>query len=250
MKDHWIYGIHPIQTLLRKAPERILELSVAENTLQDRISPLLLEARDAGIFVQTLPRKTLDQWAGTDKHQGIVARVRRQPLLSEHDLSSIMSLHPKPLLLVLDGVQDPHNLGACLRTADAAGVHAVIIPKHQAASMSPVVHKVACGAVETTPLIQVQNLARCLRDLKKQGIWMVGASLGAPKTLYEVDLNSPLCIVLGAEGTGLRHLTEEQCDWLVEIPMLGAVASLNVSVATGVCLYEALRQRGVIAKTI
>ncbi|MBP6103581.1 MAG: 23S rRNA (guanosine(2251)-2'-O)-methyltransferase RlmB [Gammaproteobacteria bacterium] len=244
MADHWLYGIHPIQTLLCTAPERLLELHVADNAEPARLDPIISEARALGLSVQSLPRKTLDQSVGTDKHQGLVARVRAQAALSEHDLEGLIARHPKPFLLILDGVQDPHNLGACLRTADAAGVHAVIIPKHQAAHLSPVVHKVACGAAETIPLIQVQNLARCMRDLKKQGIWMVGASLGAPKTLYEIDLNSPLCIVLGAEGTGLRHLTEEQCDWLVEIPMRGAVSSLNVSVATGVCLYEALRQRG------
>jgi len=243
MADHWLYGIHPIQTLLRTAPERLLELSVADNAEPARLDPIVSEARAVGISVQSHPRRVLDQWAGTDKHQGLVARVRAQAALSEHDLNGLIARHPKPFLLILDGVQDPHNLGACLRTADAAGVHAVIIPKHQAAHLSPVVHKVACGAAETTPLIQVQNLARCMGDLKKQGIWMVGASLGAPKTLYEIDLNSPVCIVLGAEGTGLRHLTEEQCDWLVEIPMRGSVSSLNVSVATGVCLYEALRQR-------
>jgi 23S rRNA (guanosine2251-2'-O)-methyltransferase len=244
MADYYLYGIHPIQTLLRTAPERLLELRVAEHAEHARLDTIVSEARAAGISVQSHPRKTLDQFAGTDKHQGLVARVRAQAGLSEHDLDGLLAHHPKPFLLILDGVQDPHNLGACLRTADAAGVHAVIIPKHQAAHLSSVVHKVACGAAESTPLIQVQNLARCMRDLKKQGIWMVGASLGAPKTLYEIDLNSPLCMVLGAEGTGLRHLTQEQCDWLVEIPMRGAVSSLNVSVATGVCLYEALRQRG------
>lgn len=244
MADHWIYGIHSIQSLLKTTPERLLELNVAENALAERLDAMISEARKAGISVQTRPRKTLDQLAGTDKHQGVVARVRVKEHLGEQDLFHIIESHEKPLLLILDGVQDPHNLGACLRTADAAGVDAVIIPRHQVASLSPVVHKVACGAAETMPLIQVANLARCMTELKKQGIWMMGASLGAPQTLYEIDLNRSLAIVLGAEGTGLRHLTEEQCDWLAEIPMRGTVASLNVSVATGVCLYEALRQRG------
>ncbi len=244
MADHWLYGIHPIQTLLGTTPERLLELNVAENALPERLEAMLSQARKAGIAVKVCPRKTLDQFAGTDKHQGVVARVRAKEHLGEQDLFHIIESYEKPFLLILDGVQDPHNLGACLRTADAAGVHAVIIPRHQVASLSPVVHKVACGAAETTPLIQVANLARCMMELKKLGIWMMGASLGAPQTLYEIDLNRSLAVVLGAEGTGLRHLTEEHCDWLAEIPMRGAVASLNVSVATGVCLYEALRQRG------
>ncbi len=245
MSDVFIYGMHPIQVLLDTAPERLLQLMAYEGSHQKRLETLYLQAMGLGIRCQRVSRKLLDQYAGTDKHQGIVASVRAKPRLQEHSIEGLSreALGRDPFVLILDGVQDPHNLGACLRTADAAGVDAVIVPRHQSASLSPVVHKVACGAAETVPLIEVSNLARCLKQLKAQGIWLVGTRLEATQSLYSVDLKGPLALVLGAEGSGLRHLSAEHCDFLVQIPMYGAVASLNVSVATGICLYEALRQR-------
>lgn len=245
MSEILIYGFHPIQTVLDTQPERVLQLFIAAGSDQKRLEALLSKARAVGLSIQSAPRKTLDQWFNTDKHQGVGARLRPKPLLNEDHLSHLgpVAQGKQPLLLVLDGVQDPHNLGACLRTADAAGVDAVIIPKNQSATLSAVVHKVACGGAETVPLVQVSNLARCLIQLKKQGIWLAGASMAGAQSVYDLDCRSPLAFLLGAEGQGLRHLTQQHCDFLVHIPMMGAVQSLNVSVATGVCLYEALRQR-------
>jgi 23S rRNA (guanosine2251-2'-O)-methyltransferase len=189
-----------------------------------------------------VPRKRLDGFYGGGRHQGVVARVEVKSL--SHSLDEILDrVQGPPLLLLLDGVTDPHNLGACLRSADAAGVHAVILPKDRAAGITPVVHKVACGAVQTVPLFTVTNLARTLRLLKEAGIWLYGAAGDAGQDLYASDLQGPIALVLGSEGGGLRRLTRELCDYLVSIPMAGSVASLNVSVATGVLLFEARRQR-------
>jgi 23S rRNA (guanosine2251-2'-O)-methyltransferase len=189
----------------------------------------------------------LDKLADSNNHQGIVIEVEMPAELSESDLkNAVLMLSGNPLFLVLDNVQDPHNFGACLRTADAAGVHGVIITKDNATGITPTVCKVASGAAETVPVYQVTNLSRTLRWLKEQGIWVMGAAGEAVKTAYQVDLTVPLALVVGAEGKGLRRLTKEQCDVLIKLPMQGKVESLNLSVATGVLLYETVRQRLVI----
>jgi 23S rRNA (guanosine2251-2'-O)-methyltransferase len=200
-------------------------------------------AREHGIACQAVRRETLDGMAGGGAHQGVVARLAPAAPLDEDDLEALLDrLEGPPLLLVLDGVQDPHNVGACLRTADAAGVHAVIIPRDRAAGLTPAARKAAAGAAETVPLIRVVNLARCLRKLKDRGIWLAGAEANAP-SVFSVDLSGPLALVLGGEGAGLRRLTRETCDLLVSLPMKGSVASLNVSVAAGALLYLALAKR-------
>jgi 23S rRNA (guanosine2251-2'-O)-methyltransferase len=187
----------------------------------------------------------LERIAGEGRHQGVVARLKGSGTWDERDLDELLhGLEDAPFLLILDGVQDPRNLGACLRGADAAGVHAVIVPRDRSAGLSPTVSKVACGAVERVPLVRVTNLARTLKRLREQhGVWLVGTSGDAEQSLYALDLRGPLGIVMGAEGEGMRRLTREACDHLVHLPMRGGVESLNVSVASGICLYEALRQR-------
>jgi 23S rRNA (guanosine2251-2'-O)-methyltransferase len=188
--------------------------------------------------------RELDQLSGQERHQGAIARLKPAGIQGEGFLDELLDkVGPQPFVLVLDGVQDPHNLGACLRSADAAGVHAVVVPRDRAAGLSPTVRKVASGAAETIPLVQVVNLARTLRHLKDRGLWLVGAAGEADKDLYTADFKGPLALVMGSEGEGLRRLTREACDFLVRIPMRGTVESLNVSVATGVLLFEAVRQR-------
>lgn len=244
MREDLIYGIHAIQHLLNAKPEQFLELHVQDTHDNKSLLSLISTAKNLGVNVNRVSKKQLDQWLPDLNHQGVVAKVRLQPLLTEDDFSTLIDACEKPpLFLILDGVQDPHNLGACLRTADAAGVTAVIIPKDRSVSLTPVVRKVASGAAETVPVIQVTNLVRAIEMLKKLGVWIMGTSMQANQSLYQVDLKGSVAIVLGAEGTGLRRLTEEHCDILMQIPMMGVVESLNVSVAAGVCLYEATRQR-------
>jgi 23S rRNA (guanosine2251-2'-O)-methyltransferase len=244
-----VFGLHAVRTLLRLRPERAESLLLLKGREDARISEVLELAKAAGIRVEWRDARELDRLAGGDRHQGACVRMRAVGVLGEGALDEILdrAVAP-PLLLVLDGVQDPHNLGACLRTADAAGVNAVIVPRDRAVGLTPTVRKVASGAAESVPLIQVVNLARTQRWLKERGIWMIGADDQAPKSIYETALDMPVALVLGAEGTGLRRLTRENCDALIRIPMLGAVESLNVSVATGVVLFEALRQRTAPAK--
>lgn len=245
MKTEQIFGLHAVQHLLQQAPERVLELYVLRERDDQRMQQLLEAAQQQDIVWQDVPRKTLDKLAEQGRHQGVVARCKAAALLDEDWLwDKLEAGVEKPLLLVLDGVQDPHNLGACLRTADAAGVLAVIVPKDRAVGMSATVRKVASGAAETVPLLSVTNLARCLRGLQERGVWLVGTADEAHESLYQADLGGTVALVLGAEDTGLRRLTRDTCDQLVKIPMLGSVESLNVSVATGVCLFEAVRQRG------
>jgi 23S rRNA (guanosine2251-2'-O)-methyltransferase len=209
-----------------------------------RINAILQLADAAGVTVHTVGKGELESMVPSGRHQGVVARAAAPKVYSEVELDALLDrLEVPPFLLILDGVTDPHNLGACLRSADAAGVQAVIAPKDRAASLTPTAIKVASGAAQTVPFVQVTNLARCLRDLKERGIWLVGLDDYAEQTLYHTDLKGPLAIVMGAEGQGLRRLSKEHCDYLVNIPMAGTVESLNVSVATGVCLFEALRQR-------
>lgn len=238
-----IYGIHAVQSLLDHAPERFIEVLALKGRDDQRLNALINEIQRLGISVQYANRQTLDKKSNGEVHQGIVARVQPQKELNENDLDKILQKQTAPFLLVLDGVTDPHNLGACLRTADAAGVHAVIVPRDKSAQLTPIARKVACGAAETVPLIRVTNLARTLRDLQQQhNIWVVGTAGEATETLYQSKLKGALALVMGAEGEGMRRLTRECCDQLVSIPMAGSVSSLNVSVATGICLFEIVRQ--------
>jgi len=239
-----IFGLHAVRTLLQQRPERAALLILQKGRDDARIHELMKLAQAKGIKTELRDSRELDRLAGDERHQGACLQIRSVGALGEGALDDLLdSTSTPPLLLVLDGVQDPHNLGACLRTADAVGVTAVIVPKDRAAGLSAIVRKVASGAAETVPLIQVTNLARTLRWLKEREVWIVGTDDQAPHSLYESKLTGPLAVVLGAEGTGLRRLTRENCDALVSIPMRGVVESLNVSVATGVLLYEALRQR-------
>lgn len=243
-KSETIFGIHAVQQVLSTDPSRILEAWILEGRHDKRLQTLLGEFAPLGLTVNTVQRKTLDKLSQQGQHQGIVVRCKSQAILNENDLQQLIERLDKPaFLLILDEVQDPHNLGACFRTADAAGVDAIIVPKNKACGLSPTVHKVACGATTTIPFIQVTNLARTLQWLQKQNIWLIGTSDQAQKWIYEVDFTAHIALVMGAEGTGLRRLTEEYCDDLVKLPMLGAVESLNVSVATGICLYEVVKQR-------
>jgi 23S rRNA (guanosine2251-2'-O)-methyltransferase len=243
-KRHFVYGLHAIGAVIERSPERLLELWVAQPRDDQRVRELKERARAVGVSVQSVGVEVLAKLVGDVAHQGAVAAVRPLKSWDEQDLVQALGrIAGDPLLLILDGVTDPHNLGACLRTADAAGVHAVIIPKDRAAVVDGVVRKVAAGAAEFVPIARVTNLARTVDRLKEQGIWVVGTDGEAQKTLYAADLKRPLALVLGAEGGGMRRLTRERCDFLVRIPMAGQVESLNVSVAAGVALFEACRQR-------
>ena len=242
MSADLVFGIHAVGALLQRAPQDVLELFVMKDRDDKRMQPLIQEARQNGISVQFCNRKTLDDMVG-GQHQGIIAKARLQSSGSEADLAAIVAQHEKPFILILDGVTDPHNLGAILRSADAAGVHAVVSPKDRSVKLTSVVRKVACGAAESVPFITITNLARTLRELQDAGVWVVGTAGETETTIYQADFKGPLAIVLGAEGEGLRRLTRETCDSLVKIPMFGSVSSLNVSVAAGICLFEAVRQR-------
>ena len=238
-------GIHAVRNALRHGPQRVHEILLDARRNDRRLKALLEEARQVGVPVNESDRKTLDRLAAGANHQGVIARAEAPAALGEGALDELLSaLEEPPFLLVLDGVTDPHNLGACLRTADGAGVHAVIAPRDKSAGLTPAACKVASGAAETVPFVQVTNLARSLRHLQDSfGVFLVGAAGESDLSLYAADLRGPLALVMGAEGAGMRRLTREQCDQLVSLPMRGGVESLNVSVATGVCLYEALRQR-------
>lgn len=243
-KRHFVYGLHAVGAVVERSPERVLELLLAAPRDDQRMRALRERAQAAGVSVQTLGSDALQKLVGEVAHQGAVAAVRPLKLWDETDLlAALADLPEDPFLLVLDGVTDPHNLGACLRTADAAGVHALVIPKDRAAAVDGVVRKVAAGAAEFVPVASVTNLARTLDALKERRIWVAGADGGAEQTLYAADLKRPLALVLGAEGSGMRRLTRERCDFLVRIPMAGNVESLNVSVAAGIALFEARRQR-------
>lgn len=244
MSEQHVYGFHAIEAILQHEPERILDVWVLSGRDDKRLDVICENLSHQGISQQKTKREKLDELAGSTRHQGIVANCRMASTRNENFLNQLLdALNEPAFLLILDGVTDPHNLGACLRTADAAGVHAVIAPKDNAATLNATVRKVASGAAETTPFIAVTNLARCLRGLKERGIWLIGAAGEVETTVYQQDLKGPLGIVMGAEGKGLRRLTRETCDHLITIPMPGKIESLNVSVATGVCLFEAVRQR-------
>jgi 23S rRNA (guanosine2251-2'-O)-methyltransferase len=243
MSKSFVFGIHAVSALLEKQPERIVHLYVLKERHDQKIQHLLELAQAADLIAEAVSRQDLDKLTGNAVHQGIAALCHKTKAFSETDLALLLETQAKPFLLILDGVTDPQNLGACLRSADAAGVHAVIVPKDKSASITPTVSKVACGAAETIPFIQVTNLARTMRYLKEQGVWLYGAAGEASQSVYATNLSGPLGLVLGAEGEGLRRLTREHCDILLNIPMQGSVSSLNVSVATGIFLFEAVRQR-------
>ena len=237
-----VYGFHAVGVHLKTAPQAVQEIWFDPSRRDARMRQFLQRLQEAEITPIEADSARLSRLAGSFNHQGVVARVTAAPPTQSLD-DFLDNLQEPPLLLVLDGVTDPHNLGACLRVADGAGVHAVIAPKDHAAGISAVVAKVACGAAETVPYFMVTNLVRTLNELKERNIWVIGTSDDAPQTLYQADLRGPLALVLGAEGKGMRQLTRKTCDALISIPMHGAVESLNVSVASGVCLYEAVRQR-------
>jgi 23S rRNA (guanosine2251-2'-O)-methyltransferase len=241
-----LFGFHAVGVRIKTAPKSVLEVFFDVSRRDARMRQFTDRAREAGIRLIESDGLRLAKMCGSHGHQGVVARV--DPLAQVKSLDELLEQleeagTAQPLLLVLDGVTDPHNLGACLRVADGAGAHAVIAPKDHAAGINATVAKVASGAAETMPYFMVTNLARTLNELKERNIWCIGTSDDAEKTIYDVDLKGPVALVLGAEGEGMRQLTRKTCDELVSIPMHGAVESLNVSVASGVCLYEALRQR-------
>lgn len=240
----FLFGLHSVLALLQNQPERITRLWVQQQRQDKKMEDLLALARKQGIAIESVSKQELDTLTQSSTHQGIVAFCKKAASYSENDIKPLLeNLTVPPFVLLLDGVQDPHNLGACFRSADAAGVHAIIAPKDKSAGLTPVVSKVASGAAETVPFIQVTNLVRAMEILKDMGIWIYGAAAEAKQTLYQTNLTGPVAIVLGAEGAGLRRLTREHCDVLVNIPMYGSVSSLNVSVATGILLFEAVRQR-------
>lgn len=239
------YGIHAIASLLQHSPDKIKQLWLKQGRDDKKLKQIAQLAQQAGVVAQQVPQKTLDKMID-GRHQGVVAEVLTGEVYSESDLASLISNVEQPFILILDGVEDPHNLGACLRSADAAGVTCVIAPKDKAVGITAAVSKVACGAAETVPFIQVTNLARTMEWLKQQGIWIYGAAGEAEQDLHQTELTGSLAIAMGAEAKGLRRLTREKCDFLIKIPMVGNVESLNVSVATGICLFEVLRQRRVL----
>lgn len=241
-----VHGFHAITSRLRQNPASVLEIYLDQGRHDQRSRDLAHLAETLGVKVMPVERQRLDGMASDGRHQGVIAKVTASVALP-HTLDGVLeSLSEPALLLVLDGVQDPHNLGACLRVADAMGAHAVIVPKDRAAGLNPTVRKVASGAAETVPFITVTNLARTLRELQELGIWVVGTAGEAESDLFGMKLDGPMALVLGAEGEGLRRLTRENCDQLARIPMFGSVESLNVSVAAGICLFEARRQRSLV----
>jgi len=238
-----IFGLHAVRMMLERHPERVRTVRIAERRDDPRMRALEDLARRQARPVERVGVRALKGLLGDVVHQGVAAEITPLPPWSEDQLFAALEGAAAPLLLALDGVQDPHNLGACLRTADACGVLAVIVPKDRAAQLTPAARKVAAGAAETTPVVTVTNLARTLRLLKEAGLWTVGAEAASEKGADTVDFTGPVVLVLGAEGSGLRQLTRQNCDFLVRLPRLGAVESLNVSVAAGMLLYEAVRQR-------
>jgi 23S rRNA (guanosine2251-2'-O)-methyltransferase len=236
-----VFGFHAVLARLRADPKEVLEIFVDETRQDARVKDLITTAERTGVHLMRVPTKRLDGFYGGGRHQGVVARVEVKR--SSDSLEELLEKVEKPLLLVLDGVTDPHNLGACLRVANAAGAQAVIAPRDRAAGITPAVSKVASGAAESTPYLMVTNLARTLSELKERNIWIVGADERAEQSLYDANLPDSIAWVLGAEGEGMRRLTRESCDLLVRIPMRGEVENLNVSVSAGLCLFESVRRR-------
>ncbi len=241
--SEWVYGLHAVEKLLKQGAAGVRRLVLARGRLNARQQKLQQLAQKLGIAVEQADRRFFERFEGV--HQGVVAEVEATatPRYSEADLPDLIAAAPQPLIVFLDEVQDPHNLGAILRTCDATGAQAIVIPKHQSVGVTPVVRKVASGAAETIPVIAVNNLARAMETAKEAGLWLVGLAGETERVLFEQDLTGPIGLVLGAEGKGLRRLTREHCDFICALPMVGSVESLNVSVAAGVALYETLRQR-------
>jgi len=248
--EEFVYGIHAVMAALKMNADDVNEIWLLNNAGKNkRLSNINELAQAAHIPVHHVTHGELNTVINGARHQGVIAGLKRKHAAYEQGLAGLLEgLDQDPFILVLDGIQDPHNLGACFRTANAAGVHAIVVPKDRAVGITPVVRKVASGAAEALPFIQVTNLARTLRMLEDAGVWIIGADEDAEMTLYDADLSGPIAMVLGAEGKGLRRLTREHCDIVVKIPMVGTVESLNVSVAAGICLYEVMRQRRVSRK--
>ena len=243
MKLDQVFGIHAVTTLLNRDPERVKRLFIVQGRVDHKVEKILTLAHQSGVHVETISKHRLDERVD-GVHQGVLAEAKPLPILGDKELFKLMDeVTQAPLLLVLDGVTDPHNLGACLRTADAAGVAAVIAPRDKSAPLNATAIKVACGAADAVPYFQVTNLSRTLNQLQERGVWVVGTAGEAQGSIYQTDLTGPLALVMGAEGKGMRRLTREHCDLLIKIPMAGEVSSLNVSVATGVTLFEIVRQR-------
>ena len=242
MSQSCIYGIHAISKRLERSPETCVELICVEGR-NPRLLTMIDLARQCGLTVRYESKQVLNQLSDGQKHQGCVLKISASTGSALTLEGLIQNIRDRSLILVLDGVQDPHNLGACLRSADASGVDAVIIPKDRSVKLNATVRKVAAGAAETVPLLEVTNIARCLKDLQSAGVWVYGTSGDAEALIYDFPFDSAVALVMGSEGDGLRRLTREQCDHLMRLPMHGAVESLNVSVATGICLYEILRSR-------
>ena len=242
------FGYHAVESLIRREPRRVAALHVQADRQDKRMQALCELSRNQGVSVLPCAKSELDAMV-IGRHQGVVAVLdpavvaEAESMMSEADLTEHLSQVTLPLILILDGVTDPHNLGACLRSADAAGVTAVVFPKDKSADVNDVARKVASGAAETVPWVRVTNLARTIDSLKQVGVWVIGTDGDAERTLYEQDLSGPCALVLGSEGAGMRRLTRDLCDFVVKLPMAGSVSSLNVSVAAGVCLFEAVRQR-------
>ncbi|WHI50963.1 23S rRNA (guanosine(2251)-2'-O)-methyltransferase RlmB [Microbulbifer sp. MLAF003] len=249
MSQELVYGLHAVQALLKGSPQHVRELMLLRGRKDQRLQKIIQQADKNDIAMRFVDRRALDEKVDESaNHQGVIAICAGKTKV--HDEKFLMGMLEQlekesevPFLLVLDGVTDPHNLGACLRSAEAAGVHAVIAPKDKSAGLTPTARKVACGAAEVLPFVTVTNLARTLQQLQQAGVWIFGAAGEATQDVYQSQLTGPLALVMGAEGSGLRRLTREHCDHLIKIPMAGEVSSLNVSVATGVCLFEAVRQR-------
>lgn len=244
MISDYIYGLHPVNALLNAHPKIIIKLYILALRADHKIKTIVNLAQIHKIPIETLTKSVMEQRFVNFNHQGVVAKISNLPVYNEKDLTTILAKGKEPhLILILDCITDPHNLGACLRTAEAAGVNFVIIPKDKSASLTPAVSKVACGAAALISLIRVTNLVRAMHILKERGIWIYGASVTASESLYKLKLTMSLALVIGAEGTGIRLLTQKNCDTLFNLPMLGKINSLNASVATGISLYEVLRQR-------
>jgi 23S rRNA (guanosine2251-2'-O)-methyltransferase len=244
MAEQYLYGIHAVSALLANPHRQTKTLYLSQDRTDARAQALLKVAEQSGVVVERLTNKAMEQRFPNVTHQGVAACATPLPEFGEADLESLLAESTTPaLILILDGVTDPHNLGACLRTADAAGVDFVIVPKDKNASVTPVVSKVACGAAESVPLVRVTNLARAMEIIKAQGVWIYGACGEAETSIYQIDCKASVALVLGAEGDGMRRLTRDRCDGLFALPMKGSVSSLNVSVAAGIALYEVVRQR-------
>ena len=242
-KQDYVYGIHAVKATIETEPERIIEVFVLKGREDQKFQGLVDELLELGIRVNQVSRKALDEKVFGGVHQGVVAKVKSQKQLGDAELSDLLDKTQVPFLLILDNVTDPHNLGACLRNADGAGVNAIITPRDKSAALTGSAKKVACGAAESVPVFYVTNLARTMKELKDRDIKIVGTAGETEQSIFGTELIGPLAIVMGSEDVGMRRLTRENCDEIVKLPMLGKVTSLNVSVATGICLYEALRQR-------